>query len=216
MGRVIRLVFVLLVVPAVALWMAWRLLPTLPLPDTAAPDAVQVPGAAADGGGSGAAAVVERWIDPAGSADDRLALAEHCLRQALRVSAPDLRRARLMLVVLTDARCERDCEAERIAEAVNDHYTLEGLRVMLLRTDPASRLDSPMGVTTVVTPECAPLLGATGSDWFLRWPDGRIGSGGERHAALARAPEPGDGPPAFDPEPAIRAEFNLRPRPRTP
>lgn len=200
----LRLFIVLVAAPAALLWLAWEL---AQLHGPAAGD----PTGATAGGSPGPSAPVSTGQQ---SSKDRrheimLQRREHatrCVGRAMRVADAGMRDARLTLVVATSTGCSRGCEAERIAEHLHDSYTLEGLRVLLLRTDEDGRMDTPMGVTTVLVPDCAGLFAPLGHDYFLRLSDGSLSSSGERHEA-ALLYEVGL---EFDPEPLVRRHLNLR------
>lgn len=198
----LRVFIVLVALPAALLWLAWRLAQgqLQPSVDTAA--AAAAPPAPAS------VAVAEQASTDALQAvlRERRESAARCVGRGLRVADADVREARLTLVVATSTGCRRGCEAERIAEHLNDRYTMEGLRVLLLRTDEDGRMETPMGVTTVVVPDCARLFQPHGHDYFLRHSDGSLSSSGERHeAALLEELEL-----EFDPEPLVRRHLNLR------
>lgn len=195
----LRLFIVLVAAPAALLWLAWEMaqLHGQPAGD---PAAAEAPGASPSRVAPGLAEDPKQAI-----VRQRREHAAQCVARGLRVAGAELRDARLTLVVATSTGCRRGCEAERIAERLNDSYTLEGLRVLLLRTDDDGRMDTPMGVTTVVVPGCAGLLEPLGHDYFLRHADGSLSSSGERHeAALLH-----EVALAFDPEPLVRRHFNL-------
>lgn len=197
----LRLFIVLVAAPAALLWLAWELAQLHGRPE-----------ADPRGDSSTSSAQASMPSDRERAPDARQALvgqrrelATRCVNQGLRVADAELRHARLTLVVATSTGCRRGCEAERIAERLNDSYTLEGLRVLLLRTDEQGGMDTPMGVSTVVVPDCAGLFASLGHDYFLRHPDGSLSSSGERHEA-ALLHEVGL---EFDPEPLVRRHLNL-------
>lgn len=206
-----KLALLLVVLPAALLWLAWKLteLPGLqPTQETPAPAGDVQPAADQPGAtdsADAAAAAIERhaWQQ---TLDRRMTLARQCVRRGLSVADREMRQARLMLVVASGPECARSCEAERVAERLNNDYSLEGLRVLVIRTRMDNRMDTPMGVTTVVLPECAGLVEPHGSDYFLRAASGELSSAGERHEA-ARDDEEA---PAFNPEPSVRQRLNLR------
>jgi hypothetical protein len=191
-------VFVLVLIPAALLWLAWQMAGLHTQQARPDPSHPETESAANDNGPS--------HNERAAILQARRALARWCVESSLRVADPGLRSARLLLVVATAYDCGADCEAERIAERLNDRYHLEGLRVLLIRTVRNGRMDSPMGVSTVMLDDCAPLLDPLGHDHFLRFADGSLSSSGDRHeAALLHEVELD-----FDPEPAVRRQFNLR------
>lgn len=202
MRMALRLFIALVALPAALLWLAWDLAQRhapeagdATGADTAAPPAVSPADAA-----NAASSIQE------GLVSERREQAARCVARGLRVAGADLREARLTLVVATSTGCRHGCEPERIAEHLNDHYSLEGLRVLLLRTDDDGRMDTPMGVSTVVVPDCAELFAPVGHDYLLRHADGALSSSGERHeAALLQDTEL-----EFDPEPLVRRHLNLR------
>ncbi|TXK64361.1 hypothetical protein [Alkalisalibacterium limincola] len=198
----LRLFIMLVAVPGALLWLAWELAQVHPAP--AAPTSVSAAGNPAP---PTAVDAQPTRAELAGEiVRQRRERAAQCVGRGLRVANPDMRGAKLTLVVATSTGCRHGCEAERIAERLNDDYTLEGLRVMLLRTDDDGRMDTPMGVSTVVVPDCAPLFAPLGHDYFLRHADGSLSSSGERHEA-ALLYEVGL---EFDPEPLVRRHLNLR------
>lgn len=198
----LRLFVMLVVLPAALLWLAWALAQRLGQPpgDTTGDAVVSAPPSPATSDQQGPTDALHAVVR------QRRERAAQCVGQGLRVAGADLREARLTLVVATSTGCQRGCEAEHIAEYLNDSYMLEGLRVLLLRTDEDGRMDTPMGVTTVVVPGCARLFEALGHDYFLRHADGSLSSSGERHEA-ALLYEVGL---EFDPEPLVRRHLNLR------
>lgn len=209
MRTIVKLALLLVVLPAALLWLAWKLteLPGLqpPAPDaSASPGSVESNANGPDAGDGEATAIKRReWRQ---ALEQRMELARWCVGRGLSVTDREMRQARLMLVVATGPECARSCEAERVAEHLNNSYSLEGLRVLLIRTRLDNRMDTPMGVTTVVLPDCAGLVEPHGSDYFLRAATGELYSAGERHEAAGGADEA----PAFNPEPSVRRRLNLR------
>lgn len=198
MRPAVRIVLLLVALPALLLWLAWELAGLAASQPDAAPLQAAEPG-----------------ITPALAADDgeatqqriaaRRELARSCVSQALRVADPSLRRSRALLVLATGAQCASGCTAERHAEVLNDKYLWQGLGVLLIRTHDAGRMETPMGATTVMLPQCSALLDPVDQDYFLWLPDGSITSSGTRNEAAlttdARLP--------FDPEPLVRQHLTL-------
>lgn len=210
MRTIVKLALLLVVVPAALLWLAWKLTELPGLQPPAAPgDAATQPvvapatGSPDDGSAAEAAEQQRDWIL---RLEQRMALARQCVGRGLSVADREMRQAPLMLVVVTDASCAHGCEAEQVAERLNNSYSLEGLRVLLIRTRLDNRMDTPMGVTTVVLPDCAALVEDHGSDYLLRAASGELSSTGERFEAAGDADEA----PAFNPEPSLRQRLNLR------
>jgi hypothetical protein len=144
--------------------------------------------------------------------DARRELAGSCINQALRGLGLDPGRLVPMLFMLHWRGCGEDCETEAIAQHLVNEYRLEGLQVVLLRTETGERLQAqaPAGVPTVTIPSCAPLVRDHGDDYLLRLPDGSLSSSGERHEGLIRFGSVG--PPPFDPDPLVRRALGLSAR----
>lgn len=197
----LRLIIALVVVPGALLWLAWELAQRHAGPtDLATQVSVAAPPEPSTLDRDLAIARAHELVA------QRREQAARCVGRGLRVADAEVRQARLTLVVATSTGCRHGCEPERIAEHLNDSYTLEGLRVLLLRTDDDGRMDTPMGVSTVVVPDCAALFAPLGHDYFLRHADGALSSSGERHEASLLY----DLELEFDPEPLVRQHLNLR------
>ena len=123
-----------------------------------------------------------------------------------------------MLFIVQQRGCGEGCDTDAIARQLVNEYYLEGLQVVLIRTEQTDRQQpSPAGVPTVTIPSCTALVVEQGDDYFLRLADGSIGSSGERHEALLRslaeaANEEDPVSPPFDPEPLVRQGLGLAPR----
>ncbi len=141
--------------------------------------------------------------------DARRELAATCVRQALRGLGIEPSQIVPVLFMLKWRGCGEGCDSEQIAQFLVNEYRLEGLQVVLIRTESVTgpQQQSPAGVPTVAIPSCAPLVRNHGDDYFLRLPDGSLSSSGERHEGLIRFGSVG--PPVFDPDPLVREALGL-------
>lgn len=145
--------------------------------------------------------------------DARRALAADCAAQALRGLGVEPAALVPMLFVVQQRGCGEDCDSGEIARQLVNEYHLEGLQVVLIRTELTERQQpSPAGVPTVSIPACAPLVAEHGDDYYLRLTDGTIESSGERHEAMLRSTEDAPATPSFDPEAVARRGLGLTPR----
>lgn len=141
--------------------------------------------------------------------DAQAALARECLVLADRATGNALREADPLLVLVSGGGCGPQCDLDGIASALADEWRFYGLKVLLLRTREGGPAASPLGVTTLVLPQCAALASAFGDDYFLRFRDGTLSSGGERYAQALRATAE-SGPPVFAPDALLKAHYDGR------
>jgi hypothetical protein len=205
--RTTRLVVWLVLVPAIALFAAWRLTRTVAEsqgPVLAERERIESERRAAAAAEAAARDAVQAQIDA------RSALVQRCLALADRASGAALRGADPLLVIVTGRGCGADCDADARASALADEWILRRLRVLLLRTREDGPAATPAGVTTLVLPQCAPLVAQIGDDYFLRFADGRVSGSGTRHEAWLRTADPKQAPPAFDPESLVAGHYRGR------
>lgn len=205
--RTTRLVVWLVLVPAIALFAAWRLTRTVAEsqgPVLAERERIESERRAVMEAEAAARAAAEAQVD------ERAALVQRCLALADRASGPALRDADPLLVIVTGPGCGPDCDSEARAAALADEWILRRLRVLLLRTREDGPAATPAGVTTLVLPQCASLVAAIGDDYFLRFADGQVSSSGTRHEAWLRVGDPQQPLPAFDPESLVAAHYRGR------
>lgn len=141
--------------------------------------------------------------------DAQAALARECLTLADRATGGSLRDADPLLVLVADSGCGPQCDLDAMASALADEWRFYGLKVLMLRTREDGPASSPLGVTTLVLPQCAGLASGFGDDYFLRLRDGSLSSGGERYAEALRAPADA-GPPVFAPDALLKAHYDGR------
>lgn len=204
--KTVRLVFWLVLLPVVLLAAGYRL--TAALGGGRAEDLAQRSAVERERQQREAAARAE-----AESIERRLAaqatLAGECLALADRATGGALREADPLLVLVAGGGCGPGCDLDAMASALADEWRFYGLKVLLLRTREGGPAASPLGVTTLVLPQCAGLAGGHGDDYFLRHRDGSLSSGGERYAAALRAAADA-GPPVFAPDALLKAHYDAR------
>jgi hypothetical protein len=205
--RTTRLVVWLVLVPSIALFAAWRL--TRTVAESQAPVLVERERIEREQRAAAEAELAARTAVQA-QFDARAALVQRCLALADRASGTALRDADPLLVIVTGPGCGKDCDTDARASALADEWILRRLRVLLLRTREDGPAATPAGVTTLVLPQCAPLVAAIGDDYFLRFADGRVSGSGTRHEAWLRTADPKQAPPAFDPEAMVAAHYRGR------
>ncbi|MCE3001241.1 MAG: hypothetical protein LW860_00880 [Xanthomonadaceae bacterium] len=141
--------------------------------------------------------------------DAQATLARECLALADRATGGALRDADPLLVLVAGGGCGPTCDLDATASALADEWRFYSLNVLLLRTREGGPAASPLGVTTLVLPQCAGLASGHGDDYFLRLRDGSLSSGGERYAQALRA-APDSGPPPFAPDALLKAHYDAR------
>lgn len=205
--RATRLVVWLVLVPSIALFAAWRLTRTVAesqAPVLAQRERIESERRAVAEAEAAAQTFAQAQIDARG------ALVRRCLALADRASGAALRDADPLLVVVNGPGCGPDCDSEARAAALADEWMLRRLRVLLLRTREDGPAATPAGLTTLVLPQCAPLVAAIGDDYFLRFADGQVSGSGTRHEAWLRSADPEQPPPAFDPESLVAGHYRGR------
>jgi hypothetical protein len=205
--RTVRLVVWLVVVPAIALFAAWRFTRTVAesrAPVLAEREQVEQERRAA----IEAEAVAQRAV--ATRIEERVALARRCLALADRASGAALRGADPLLVIVSGPGCGPDCDTDVRAAAIADEWVLRPLRVLALRTREDGPAATPAGVTTPVLPQCAPLVAEIGDDYFLRFADGALSGSGTRHEAWLRRSDPDAEAPGFGPEALVAGHYRDR------
>lgn len=205
--RTARLLVWLVLVPAVTLYAGWRL--TRSVADSTAPalaerERLETERRAVADARDAASRALQAQIA------DRMALARRCLALADRASGAALRDADPLLVMVSDRGCGPHCDADARAAALAHEWVLRRLRVLRLRTREDGPATTPAGVTTLVLPQCAPLVDAIGDDYFLRFADGTLSGSGVRHETWLRAADPERPPPLFDPESLVAAHYRER------
>ena len=141
--------------------------------------------------------------------DAQARLARECLTLADRATGGSLREADPLLVLVSGGGCGPQCDLDATASTLADEWRFYGLKVLLLRLREGGPAASPLGVTTLVLPQCAGLASAYGDDYFLRLRDGSLSSGGERYAEALRAPADA-GPPVFSPHALVKGHYDAR------
>lgn len=141
--------------------------------------------------------------------DAQATLARECLALADRATGGALRDADPLLVLVAGNGCGPQCDLDATASALADEWRFYRLKVLLLRTREGGPAASPLGVTTLVLPQCAGLASGFGDDYFLRLRDGSLSSGGERYAQALRATAD-SGPPVFAPDALLKAHHDAR------
>jgi hypothetical protein len=204
--KTVRIVFWLVLLPAVLLVTGYRL--NASLADGRAEALAQRAEAERERAQRDAAAQAE-----AESVQRRLdaqaTLARECLTLADRATGGSLREADPLLVLVAGSGCGPQCDLDATASKLADEWRFYGLKVLLLRTREGGPAASPLGVTTLVLPQCAGLVSGHGDDYFLRLRDGSLSSGGERYAAALRAASDA-GPPVFAPDVLLKAQYDAR------
>lgn len=204
--KTVRLLFWLVLLPVVLLVVGYRL--TAVLGGDRAQDLAQRTEAERERQQREAAAraeaeSVQRRLDA------QATLARECLALADRATGGSLREADPLLVLVAGSGCGPQCDLDATASKLADEWRFYGLKVLLLRTREGGPATSPLGVTTLVLPQCAGLASGFGDDYFLRLRDGSLSSGGERYAAALRAAAD-SGPPVFAPSVLVKAHYDAR------